>query len=254
VVDWEEVRDLQLAFLQSGVANQDVPQDHAFFAALYGTAMKHGIKTVISGGNIATEAVFPKAWLGDNMDKKNLLAIHKRFGSGKLKTFPLVGFFNYYIGYPFIHGMRVLRPLNFMPYDKRIAVRTLVETVGYKEYGRKHGESVFTKFFQNYYLPTRFGMDKRLPHLSSLIVSGQLSRDEAMQALAEPLYDARELDQDIDYFCKKLALSRSEFEALLTVEKHDWRDYPNNEQRYLALKRAQGFVERLLGRGVKIYS
>jgi N-acetyl sugar amidotransferase len=155
VVDWEEVKDLQLAFLRSGVANQDVPQDHAFFAALYSVAIKHGITTVISGGNIATEAVVPKAWLGDNMDAKNIRAIHTRFGTGKLKSYPLVSFFNYYIGYPFIHGMRVIRPLNFMEYDKRAALRELVERVGYKEYGRKHGESIFTKFFQNHYLPTR---------------------------------------------------------------------------------------------------
>ncbi len=254
VVDWEEVKDLQLAFLRSGVANQDVPQDHAFFAALYGTAIKHGIKTVISGGNIATESIFPKNWLGDNMDKRNLRAIHQRFGTGKLRSYPMVGFFNYYIGYPFLHGMRVLRPLNYMPYDKRAAVRELVEKVGYKEYGRKHGESVFTKFFQNYYLPTRFGMDKRRPHYASLIVSGQISRAEAVQALAEPLYDERELDQDMDYFCKKLSLTRPEFEALLNVEKHDWRDYPNNEKLYLTLKKLQGLVQRMLGRGVTIYS
>ena len=254
VVDWEEVKDLQLAFLRSGVANQDVVQDNAFFAALYSTAIKHGIKTVISGGNIATEAVFPKAWLGDNMDRKNILAIHKRFGTGKLRNYPTVSFFNYYIGFPFIHGMRVIRPLNYMPYDKNAALRELVERVGYKEYGRKHGESVFTKFFQNYYLPTRWNMDKRRPHYASQICSGQLTRAQAVQALAEPLYDPRELDMDKEYFCKKLSLTREQFDALLEAPKHDWRDYPNNEALYLKLKRVQSFIERLLGRGVKIYS
>lgn len=254
VVDWEEVKDLQLAFLRSGVANQDVPQDHAFFAALYAAAIKHGITTVISGGNIATEAVVAKAWLGDNMDRRNIRAIHRKFGTGKLRSYPTVGFLRYYIGYPFIHKMRVIRPLNFMPYDKHEAVQELVEKVGYKTYGRKHGESVFTKFFQNYYLPTRWGMDKRRQHYASMVLSGQMSRAEAQHALAEPLYDARELASDMEYFCKKLSLTRAEFEDLLNAPKHDWRDYPNNQTYYRLLKRAQRFMERVLGRSVTVYA
>ncbi|MFM9889413.1 MAG: N-acetyl sugar amidotransferase [Rickettsiales bacterium] len=254
VVDWEEVKDLQLAYLRSGVANQDVPQDHAFFAGLYGEAVKHNIQYVLSGGNIATEATFPKAWHGDAMDVRNLRAIHKRFGHGKLRSYPTVSFFDYYIGYPFLHRMKVLRPLNFMEYDKRAAMRELVEQVGYKEYGRKHGESIFTRFFQNHYLPARFGMDKRLAHYSSMIHSGQISRAQAVQALAEPLYDARELESDIAYFCKKLSLTRAEFDALMAAPKHDWRDYPNNERYYLALKKMQGLVKRLLGREVSVYA
>lgn len=254
VVDWEEVKDLQLAYLRSGVANQDVPQDHAFFAGLYGEAIKHNISTVLSGGNIATEAIFPKSWHGDAMDVKNLRAIHKRFGTGKLRSYPTVSFFDYYIGYPFIHRMKVLRPLNYMKYDKREAMNELVAKVGYREYGRKHGESIFTRFFQNHYLPTRFGQDKRLPHYSSMINSGQMTRAEAVQALAEPLYDMRELEQDIEYFCKKLSLTRAEFDALMAAPKHDWREYPNNEKYYLVLKRVQTFVRKLLGKDVSVYA
>lgn len=254
VVDWEEVKDLQLAYLRSGVANQDVPQDHAFFAGLYGEAIKHGIDYVLSGGNIATEAIFPKSWHGDAMDVRNLRAIHTRFGTGKLRSYPTVSFFNYYIGYPFIHRMKVLRPLNYMAYDKREAMRELCEAVGYKEYGRKHGESIFTRFFQNHYLPTRFGQDKRLPHYSSMINSGQMTREQAIQALAEPLYDARELESDIEYFCKKLSLTRAEFDALMHAPKHDWREFPNNARRYLALKTIQSLVKCLLGREVSLYA
>ena len=151
VMDWEEIRDLQVAYLKAGVANQDVIQDHAFFASLYHFAVENNIKTVISGGNIATESVFPKSWHHTAMDAINLKAIHKKFGSRKLKHYKTISFLDYYFYYPFIKGMTVINPLNFMPYHKEKALEVLKETIGYKEYGRKHGESRFTKFFQNYY-------------------------------------------------------------------------------------------------------
>jgi N-acetyl sugar amidotransferase len=254
VVNWEEMRSLQLAYLRSGIANQDVPQDHIFFSTLYHHAVKHKIRYVLNGGNIATEGVFPSAWHGSALDSRNLKAIHDRFGNGeKLATYRTVSFLQYYVEYPYIRRMKVVRPLNYMPYDKTAALAELESAIGYRPYGRKHGESLFTRFFQNHYLPTRFGYDKRRPHLSSLILSGQLTRAAAIEALAEELYSPSELNHDIDFVSKKLRLTREEFLALLEVPVHRFEDFPNNERKYRMLKSVQGAAERLTRRKLSVY-
>lgn len=155
VIDWEEMRDLQLAYLKSGLANQDVPQDHAFFASLYTFATQHGVRYILNGGNIATESIFPSSWHGDAMDAINLRAVHRRYGNAKLRHYPTISFFEYYVWYPFVKGMRTVRPLNFISYDKNKAIAELSSKTGWRSYGRKHGESRFTKLFQNYYLPKK---------------------------------------------------------------------------------------------------
>jgi N-acetyl sugar amidotransferase len=254
VVDWEEMRDLHLAYLRAGIPNQDVPQDHVFFASLYHFATKNRIRSILSGGNLATEGIFPKAWHGSAMDAINLKAIHGSHGERKLKTYTTVSFFQAYIWFPFVKRMRTLRPLNYLPYDKAAAVKELEDTIGWRAYGRKHGESLFTRLFQNHYLPLKFGYDKRLPHLSSLIVSGQMTRDEALAELDKPLYDPRELETDIAYFCKKLRITREQFDAFIKQPPHHHSDYPTWDGRYRALKRVQAVVERLLGRRVNVYS
>jgi len=254
VVNWEEMRDLHLAYLKAGVANQDVPQDHVFFASLYKFATDNGIRHVFSGGNIATEGIFPSAWHGSAMDSINLKAIHKRFGTIPLRTYQTVSFLDYFVVYPFIRRMTVTRPLNFMPYDKGKAVAELEKAVGWKAYGRKHGESLFTKLFQNYYLPRKFGYDKRRPHLSSLIVSGQITRQQALASLDEPLYDPRELEIDLAYFCKKLRISRAEYDALVDAPAHHYTDFPTWDRQYQMLKRTRATLESILGRRIKAYS
>ncbi|PLC05123.1 N-acetyl sugar amidotransferase [Variovorax sp. RO1] len=253
VVNWEEMRDLHIAYLRSGISNQDVPQDHAFFAALYSFAVKNGVRYVFSGGNLATEGVFPRSWHGSAMDAINLLDIHKKHGSKKLATYPIVSFWQYYIYYPLIKKMRVIRPLNFMPFNKDGAIQEL-EKIGWRSYGRKHGESIFTKLFQNYYLPARFGYDKRLPHLSSLIVSGQMTREEALLELKKPLYPADELERDISYFCKKLRITRSEFDGYMQLPLNSHKNYRSWNRRYRVLKRIQGLAGKILGRKVSAYS
>lgn len=254
VVDWEEMRDLHLAFLRAGIPNQDVPQDHVFFASLYNFATKNGIRTIFSGGNLATEGIFPSSWHGSAMDVINLKAIHRKYGQRPLKSYSTISFFNYYFWYPFVKKMRTVRPLNYMPYVKADAINEMEHSFGYKPYDRKHGESLFTKLFQNYYLPTKFGYDKRLPHYSSLIVSGQMTRKEALAKLQEPLYEPRELEADVAYFCKKLRISRAEFDALVSGENRHHTDFPTWESRQKLAKRSQRFVERLLGRKVSVYS
>ena len=254
VVDWEDMRDLQLAYLRSAVANQDVPQDHIFFASLYHFATKNRIRYILSGGNMATEGIFPSTWHGSAMDAINLQAIHKRYGERKLASYKTISFFEYYLWYPFYKKMRTVRPLNYMPFNKVAALKELEETVGYKPYRRKHGESLFTKLFQNYYLPEKFGMDKRRPHLSSLIASKQMTRKEAVENLKEPLYEPAELSIDITYFCKKLRISHQEFDALMKAPIHHYTDFPNWNGRYRLLKHMQGLVSKLLGRDIRVYS
>jgi N-acetyl sugar amidotransferase len=255
VVDWEEVRDLQMAYLRSGVSNQDVPQDHVFFAALYHFAAANKIRYVLSGGNFATEAIFPRAWHHDAMDSVNLRAIYRRFGNGsRLRTYSTISFMAYYFWYPFVRGIRQIRPLNYIPYCKATAIAELESTVGWRAYSRKHGESLFTKFFQNYYLPKRFGYDKRRPHLSSLIVSGQLAREAAIRELEKPLYDPAELETDIAFFCKKMQLRRAELDELMARPIRHFSEFPNHDGWYRRLKRVQAVVERLSGKRVNVYS
>ena len=253
VIDWNEMRDLQLSYLKAGVSNQDVPQDHAYFAALYKFATKNRVPTILSGGNIATEGIAPD-WMFDPLDSANLSAIHKAYGRVRLKSFPKVTFFQRYAWFPFYYKMQVLRPLNFLPYAKSKALSELQASVGWSDYGRKHGESHFTKFYQNYYLPQRYGYDKRRPHLSSLIVSGQISRSEAVRQMEEPLYRDDELRKDLEYVSSKLRLSVSELEELVQLPVAEHSAYANQARLYRLMKRTQGLVERLLGKTIKIYS
>jgi len=228
VVDWEEMQDMQLAFLRSNLANQDVPQDHAFFAALYGYATKAGIKYVINGSNFATESILPKSWGYNAMDATHVKAIHARFGRRKRGNFPIVSFFDLYFRYPFILKMEVLRPLNYIPYSKDDAIQILEKNYGWRYYGGKHYESRWTRFFQGYYLPYKFGYDKRKAHLSSLILSGQLSRDEALAELAKPLYDKTLLAEDKAFIAKKLGLKITELDALIEEPPSHFSQFPNH--------------------------
>lgn len=254
VIQWKEMRDLQVAYLRSGIANQDTPQDHAFFASLYKFAVKNRIRYVISGGNIATESVFPGSWHHSAMDMDNLMAIHGRFGAAPLSTFPRISVFQYYFYFPFIRKMKTVRPLNYMAYDKSEALDYLKEKIGYKDYGRKHGESIFTKFFQNYYLPRKFGYDKRRPHLASQILSGQIERDDALRLLEQPLYDSCELTEDKAYIAKKLGISVEELDVLSAPPGKDYTEYKNWDRKYMAIKKAQYLVERFSRKRVGNYS
>lgn len=254
VVDWEEMRDLQLAYLRAGIANQDVPQDHIFFASTYHFATENGIKYVLSGGNLASESIFPTAWHGSAMDATNLRAIHRQFGTGRLKNYKTISFLDYYLWYPFVKGLRTVRPLNFMPYDKEAAEVELKEKIGWRSYGRKHCESIFTKFFQNHYLPVRFGYDKRRPHLSSLIMSAQLSREEAIEKLAEPLYIPEELERDTEYLCKKLGISGQEFDSLMRTPVRSYLEFSNWTRKQMFIKKLQRIALKLLGRKLTVYS
>lgn len=253
VVNWEDMRELQVAYLRSGIANQDVPQDHIFFSTLYHHATKHKIRHVLNGANVATEGVSLSSWHGSAMDARNLKAIHKRFGTKKLVDYRTVSFFEYYVEYPYVRRMVIVRPLDLMPFVKADAIAALEREVGYKPYARKHGESLFTRFFQNHYLPARFGYDKRRPHLAGLVLSGQMTREEALAELDMPLYDDGELERDIDFVAKKLRLGRDEFVSLLDAPVHHYEDFPNQQRAYRMLKATQGLAEKVSRRKLSRY-
>lgn len=251
VVNWNEVKDLQLAYLKAGVANQDVAQDHAFFASLYHFAIEKDIKYVISGHNFATESILPSAWQHAAMDEINLKDIHKKYGSIRLKEYKTISFFDYYFNYPIIKKMKVLQPLNYMAYSKEIALNRL-KGIGYVPYERKHGESRFTKFFQNYYLPKKFNIDKRKAHLSSLIVSGFITRQEALDKLREPLYDDSELIQDKDFISNKLGISISELDKYVEGPNRHYSEFKNWDEKHSFFKQTKNTLEKTIGKFIPI--
>jgi N-acetyl sugar amidotransferase len=229
VVDWEEMRDLQLAFLKASVANQDIPQDHAYFAKLYELASKKGIKYVLTGSNLTSESILPASWGYKASDSVHLKSIHREFGERRLRTFPTMSYFDQKIYWPRIRGMKRLKPLNLIDYDKEKAKDFLIETYGWRYYGGKHFESKWTKFFQAYYLPKKFEFDKRKAHLSSLIIAGQTTRQKALEELSRPIYSERELADDTAFIAQKLGLSPAEFRAILDRPPKTYKDYASEE-------------------------
>lgn len=233
VVSWKEMQDLQLAYFKSQLANQDVPQDHAFFATLYHVANTNGIKYFLSGGNLATESILPSSWGYNAMDATQLKAVHKKFGKKKLKEYQTVSFFKRKIYYPYFKKFKIIRLLDFLPYMKDEAKEIIKNELNWRDYGGKHHESKFTKFFQAYWLPAKFGFDKRKAHLSSLIVSGQITREEALNELKKPLYDKDELQEDKEFVSKKLGISLEEFEDIMLQENKTFLDYPSDYKKEL---------------------
>lgn len=242
VVDWQEMKDLHRAFLKSQVANQDTPQDHAFFAALYNYAVKNNIQYVLSGSNYATESILPAVCGYDAMDLRQLEDIHKRFGDKKLRTYPKVSFLKRHIYHRYIKQMKVVRPLNLMPYDKQGAIEELSQKLDWKYYGGKHHESRFTKYFQAYYLTKKIGFDKRRAHLTSEVLSGLKTRDEALMEMAKPAYDEQERENDQTYLIKKLGFTEPEFLEILNAPVKSHREYASNEIIYVLYRRLRNFL------------
>jgi N-acetyl sugar amidotransferase len=230
VVDWEEMKDLQVAFLRSRVSYQDLVQDHAIFAGLYNYAVQHGIKYVLTGANYSTEGVKPpKEWTYFN-DLRLIKDIHKRFGKIPLKRFPLCGLFKYKLYYGYLRGMKVIYPLNMIPFRKEDAILELRTKFGWKEYDNKHYDNLFTRFCEGYLLPHKFGYDKRKCYFSNLILTGQMSREEALRKLSQSPYDEKHAMRDLEYIAEKLDLSKDEFLELISGENKSFRDYKNNEK------------------------
>jgi N-acetyl sugar amidotransferase len=229
VVNWLEMQDLQLAFFKAQVPHVDTPQDHAFFAALYNFAAKNGFKYILTGANYSTECVRePLEWHYHASDLRQLKDIHRRFGKRPLKTFPLCDIFTFKIFYRFVKGIKVVKPLNCVPFIKEQAMQELVDKFGWQKYAHKHYESRFTRFYEGYWLPTKFGFDKRRAHFSSLILTGQLTREEALQKIAMKAYDEETVAQDFEYIATKLGLSVAELKDIMAGETKSYRDYKSS--------------------------
>lgn len=233
VIDWEEMRDLQRAFFRAGVPHIDTPQDHSFFATMYKFATEHKVKYILTGANLSTECIRnPIEWMYYQSDSRQVRDIHRQFGERPLKNFPVTSILWHKIWLPYFKGIKVLRPLNSMPYIKEDAKKLLMERFGWQPYPQKHFESRFTKFYESYWLPERFGYDVRKVQYSSLIVTGQMSRDEALEALKQPSYDKETIDQEIEFVANKLDITVDELMSYMKLPKKTYKDYKNQEEIY----------------------
>jgi N-acetyl sugar amidotransferase len=231
VVDWEEFRDLQLSFLKASVSDAEIPTDHGIWSLLYKTAAKFGIKYVLSGTNIMTESILPRSWTHYVTDWTYVKDIHRRFGTKPLKTFPHASMaeFAWLI---LVRKVRMVSILNAVDYDKATAVGVLERELGWRNYGGKHHESIYTRFFQQYILPVKFGIDKRRAHLSSLIMAGQMTREQALAEVSQPSGDPAQLRRDLEYVAKKFDLSVEAFEAIMALPVKTSDDYRSDSRRF----------------------
>jgi len=222
VVNWQEFRDIQLSYLKASVVDIEVVSDHAIFATMYKLARQHDIGFIINGSNIVTEHIMPPGWLYKKMDYANLKDIHSQYGKVKLKTYPSFDF-KKYVYYSSVLRLTPVYILNYVPYNKKEIKQFIMRELDWRDYGGKHYESLFTKFYQAYILPEKFKIDKRKAHLSTLICSGQMTKEEALQELQLPLYDSVDLEQDKTYVLKKLGLSAADFNAIMNepIRKHE---------------------------------
>jgi hypothetical protein len=253
VMDWPEFRDLQRSYFKASVLDLEIPTDHMIFGALHQIAHKEGIKYILSGNNFATEWLLPRAWYYSKFDVDNLVAIHRRFGEVPLKKLPKLGpwqraFFNS------VRGIEDVKILEYLAYRKMDAKQFLMDEFGWKDYGGKHYESIFTRFYQGYILPRRYGIDKRKAHLSNLICNEEITREAAVEELREPTYDPSLQEQDKRYVAKKLGWSDDEFEAILSLPPCPHEVYGTDEKtvkRVEALRSCLGwsakFVRKLTG-------
>jgi len=228
VLDWKEFRDIQISFLKSGISNVEIPTDHAIWALLIKTAAKMNIPYIIAGNNVVTESIMPESWLYGSKDSKLIKAIHNKYGKVKMKTYPRLTTLDY-VKYLLLRGIRWVPILNYIPYIKADAKRILIDELGWRDYGGKHYESIFTRFFHAYYLPNKFGYDLRKSYLSALICSGQITREEALAELQNPPASQEMLTNDREYVMKKLGLSQQEFEAIINAPNKTYMDYPNTD-------------------------
>lgn len=245
VIDWEEFKELQLSFLKASTPDGEIPTDHAINALLFREANKRGIKYIINGMNFAAESISVPGWAYGHSDWKYIKSVQNIFGSVKLKRYPKYTFFNLF-WWNIIRQIKVVSILNYVDYKKDAVMKVLQNELGWVYYGGKHYESVYTRFFQGYILPKKFGIDKRKAHLSDLIKSGQISREDALVELEKPGYEEQLFRQDKDFVIKKFDWNEASFEAILNLPAKTFRDYPNNFER---VQRLKSFVNKLREKG-----
>jgi N-acetyl sugar amidotransferase len=226
VLDWHEFRSLQLAFLRSSTPDVEIPTDHAIFSSLYSLAPKERISTICLGINLVTESILPKMWSYGHRDWKYISAVNKQFGSSALKRYPHTSMMRYYYLFE-VTKLRVFRLYDYIPFDKLKVEEIISRELGWMPYAAKHYESYYTKFYQGYLAPRKFGFDKRRAHVSSLVCAGQMSRDEALRYLQQPTLDPAEEGPMLEYVAKKLGISQSELSEICTAAPKTHLDYPH---------------------------
>jgi N-acetyl sugar amidotransferase len=250
VVNWEEMKDLQLAFFKSQVPFVDTPQDLALFSAIYNFAANNGFKYLITGGNNSTECVRESLeWTYFSTDMRHVNDIHDKFGTRPLETFPKCDILKYKLLYRWVKGIQVIKLLDSVPYIKKDAIKELNQLYGWQPYPQKHYESRFTRFFESYWAPKKFGYDKRRAYLSSEILTGQMTRDEALAKVSKPELDEETMAREFEYVAKKLGLTVAEFQEIFEGENKTFQDYKNNH--FLITLGAR--VSRLIGLEKRIF-
>jgi N-acetyl sugar amidotransferase len=224
VIDWEEFRELQLAFLRASTPDSEIPSDHAINALMHQMAVKSGLRYVVTGINKRTESHLPPAWSQGHLDWKYIRSVNQQFGKRGLNTFPHLTLFDLQRQ---IWNLRYVHILNYIDYVKKDAIPTLERELGWKYYGGKHYESIYTRFYQGYILPKKFGFDKRKVHLSSLICAGEITRAAALEELGGPTYPLDMQASDREYVIKKLEISEAEFEAIMALPKRSFAEFPS---------------------------
>ena len=248
VINWRDTQSLQRSFFKAGVPHVDVPQDHAFFATMYKFASKHNIKNIITGGNYSTECVRnPKEWMYYQSDSIQLRDIHKKHGEPSLQSYPLTNILWHKLYLPYFKGIKLHRLLDFMPYDKEEATKFLVDNYGYQRYPQKHFESRFTRFYESYWLPTKFGYDTRKVQFSSLILTDQMTREEALKELSKPAYDPETVHHEFEYVASKLDWSIEQLKSCFHAPNKTYKDFANQETIYNFGAKVLKFLGKELG-------
>jgi hypothetical protein len=229
VLDWDEFRSLQVALLRASTPDSEIPTDHAIVTTLYRQAIKHNVRFIIGGSNYATEQMVPRTWSHGHDDWRYIRTINKLFGARKLKTFPHYTFFEKRYYFPHIKKIQVVLILNYIEYDKFKVIELMKRELGWVPYGGKHHESIYTRFYQSYILPKKFGGDKRRPHLSCLINDDRIGRDQALAELQQLPVDEETIEQDRLFVIKKLGITEAEFDAIMNAEPKTTWEYPTDE-------------------------
>ena len=245
VIDWDDMKSLQRAYFRSGVPHIDTPQDHAFFATMYKFASNHEIKNILTGGNYSTECVRnPNEWMYFQSDSTQLRDIYKKHGGSPLKRYPITNIIWHKVYLPYVKRIKLHRLLDYLPYNKEQATQFLEDNYGYKRYPQKHFESRFTKFYESYWLPEKFGFDTRRVQFSSLILTGQMTREIALNELKKLAYDPEIIQHDFEYVASKLDMSVNELQECFDLPNKSYKDYKNQETLY----RVGAKVLKMLGK------
>jgi N-acetyl sugar amidotransferase len=244
VLDWEEFRDLQISFLKASTPDGEIPTDHAIVALLWREAARRGIRYIVSGMNFATESIGVPDWSSGHSDWRYIQDVHGRFGTSRLRSFPHFTLLYLLLYVNLVRRVRTVSILNYVDYNKEETMAFLQKDLGWEYYGGKHHESIYTRFYQGYVLPKKFGVDKRYGHLSDLIKAGQLTRAQALEEIKQPPYPKEVQEQDVLYACKKFGFTPRQFDDIMKAEVKSFRDYRNSFNRIEFMRNSVNWLRR----------